>query len=288
MENDSNISIFNPIFNSFIIDTSSLNNREFIDLLDNIHKKEYVISSIPHLICHEVSFDKENEDPKQKALHYLEKNFLSKSNVEFLNFYKGMKVSTDSKFIKISDGNIFFTVEKIQGYAMKIEEKVIIQGKDLPFDISAEIKIVDLNKKIVLLKNFEPLKYSASNRKYIRVAPEHRTHLSVNSNKTTFSGNILDLSEISIAVKLNNSKNALPINSEVNLQFDIPLKRVSDIKTKIIISGKVFSIIELEEYTQMIINYTAEEPYNSFLNEYIYERQKDLSNELKFLINKLI
>ncbi|MDP3265602.1 MAG: hypothetical protein Q8M39_02110 [Sulfuricurvum sp.] len=276
-----------PILDSFVIDMSKLELNKAISIIDHINQRELLLSDLSHLVYHEVSFDDKSLDMKDQALHYLEKLFLSKSQVKLLNFYKGIRINTIGQIIKIADGMVYMAIEKIQGYAMQIEKSIVIQGTNLPFDIVAEIKIVDIGRKIAIFRNFVPLKASANSRQHIRIQSDHRMHLTITALKNVISASILDISIKSIACRVNNAKGIPPLGTMVTLHFHLPSKRSDEGVVSMIVTGTVEFIKDMEEYTKVVVLLDLEEPYESFLIEYLYSRQQELISEIKSIVSKL-
>jgi len=276
-----------PILDSFVIDMSKSELNKAINIIDHINQRELILSDLAHLVYHEVSFDDKSVDLKDQALHYLEKIFLSKSQVKLLNFYKGIRINTVGQIIKIADGMVYMAIEKIQGYAMQIEKSIVIQGTNLPFDIVAEIKIVDIGRKIAIFRNFTPLKASANARQHIRIQSDHRMHLTITALKNVISASILDISIKSIACRVNNAKGVPPIGTMVTLQFHLPSKRSDEGVVSMLVTGNVEFVKEFDDYTKMVVLIDLEEPYESFLIEYLYNRQQELISEIKTIVSKL-
>jgi hypothetical protein len=276
-----------PVLDSFVIDMSKLELNKAINIIDHINQRELISSDLSHLVYHEISFDDKSLDSKDQALHYLEKLFLSKSQVKLLNFYKGIRINTIGQIIKISDGMVYMAIEKIQGYAMQVEKSIVIQGTNLPFDIAAEIKIVDIGRKIAIFRNFVPLKASANSRQHIRIQSDHRMHLTMNALKSMISASILDISIKSIACRVNNARGIPPIGTLVTLQFHLPSKRSEDGVASMMVTGNVEFIKDEGEYTKVVVLLDLEEPYESFLIEYLYARQQELVSEIKSIVSKL-
>jgi GGDEF domain-containing protein len=276
-----------PVINSFIVDMHGVELNRAIGIIDHINQKQLFSRDLSHLIHFEISATEHEIDDHQQAAHYLEKMILTNTSVKLLNFYKGIRISTVGKLIKISDDMVYISIEKIQGYAMKLEQSVVIQGPNVPFDILANVKIVDVAKKIAVLSKFEPLQSSGNNRQYIRIQSDHRMHVTISSGKSVISGTILDISIKSIACKLSVSKVALRMHSSVNLQFNLPMERADEGMVSMSIAGKVQYIQEGDDFTKVVIELNLVEPYESYLIEYIYARQQALVNEIRMIANKL-
>jgi GGDEF domain-containing protein len=276
-----------PMIDSFIIDMHGVELNKAIGIIDHINQKQLLSRDLAHLVHFEISATEEEVDEKQQAIHYLEKMIMTNTGVKLLNFYKGIRISTAAKLVKISDELVYISIEKIQGYAMKLEQSVVIQGANIPFDILANVKIVDVAKKIAVLSNFEPLQSSGNNRQYIRIQSDHRMHVTIAAGKSVISGTILDISIKSIACKLSVSKVPLALNAPVGLQFNLPLERFDGGMVTMAVVGKIQYIQEGEEFTKVVVELNLAEPFESYLIEYIYARQQALVNEIKMIANKL-
>lgn len=276
------------VMDSFIIDMHGVELNKAIGIIDHIKHKQLLSRDLAHLVHFEISASaQETFDEQEQALHYLEKMIMTKTSVKLLNFYKGIRISTAARIVKISNDMVYLSIEKIQGYAMKLEQHVVIQGTNIPFDILANVKIVDVAKKIAVLSNFEPLQASGNNRQYIRIQSDHRMHVTITTAKSVISGTILDVSIKSIACKLSVSKVPLVLDSKVNLQFNLPLERFEGGMVTMIIAGRIQYIQEGEEFTKVVVELILAEPFESYLIEYIYARQQALVNEIKTIANKL-
>lgn len=276
-----------PMIESYVIDLDNVELNKAIGIIDHVHERQLIASDLEHMIYHEISYNNDMIDIKDQALYYLEKLFYSKSQIRLLNFYKGIRISTIGTIIKIADEVVYVAIEKIQGYAMQLEESVVIQGTNVPFDIAAELKIVDIGKKIALLHNFTPLKASANNRQHIRIQSDHRMHVTMHALRHMSSGTIADISITSIAIKMNSAKGIPPKGTEVTLHFNLPLKRLDEEMFPMIIKGHIEFIQETKEYTKIVVLLKLEEPYESYLIEYIYARQQSLVSEIKSIVSKL-
>jgi len=276
-----------PVIDSFIIDMHGVELNKAIGIIDHINQKQLLSRDLAHLVHFEISANEQEVDEKQQAINYLEKMIMTNTGVKLLNFYKGIRISTAAKLVKISDELVYISIEKIQGYAMKLEQSVVIQGANIPFDILANVKIVDVGKKIAVLSKFEPLKASGNNRQYIRIQSDHRMHVTISVGKSVVSGTILDISIKSIACKLSVSKVPLSLGMPVGLQFNLPMERFEGGMITMAVVGKIQYIQESEEFTKVVIELDIEEPFESYLIEYIYARQQALVNEIKMIANKL-
>lgn len=276
-----------PSLNSFVIDMQGVDLNKAIGIIDHIHQKHLLAVDIASLVFHEVSATHHILNDKEQALNYLEKLMFSKSPIKLLNFYKGIRISTQARIMKLSDGLVYISIEKIQGYAMKLEHHTVIQATNIPYDLQANVKIVDVGKKITVLSHFQPLRASANNRQYTRIQSDHRMHVTITSAKRVMAGTIMDISIKSIACKINASTILPDIDALVVLQFGLPLASAMEGIANMSVKGKIQYVQAGDEFTKVVVDLDLEEPFESYMIEYIYNRQQALINEIKLIANKL-
>lgn len=276
-----------PVLNSFVIDMQGIDINKAIGIIDHIHQKQLFSADIGSLVYHQVSATNQKLDDTEQALHYLEKLMFTKSPIKLLNFYKGIRISTPARIVKLSEGMVYISIEKIQGYAMKLEQHTVIQATNIPYDLQANVKIVDVGKKITVLSKFQPLKASANNRQYIRIQSDHRMHVTMTSAKRVAAGTIMDISIKSIACKINGSTPPPDVNTPVMLQFSLPLANTDEGMVNMSVKGQIQYVQPGSEFTKVVIVLDLQEPYENYMIEYIYNRQQALINEIKTIANKL-
>lgn len=275
------------VLDSFVIDMHGVDLNKAIGIIDHIHQKQLLANDISNLLHHEVSGKRHDMNEKEQVLYYLEKLMLDKSPIKLMNFYKGIRISTPARLVKLSDGLLYVAIEKIQGYAMKLENMTVIQASGIPFDLQANIRIVDIGKKIAVLNTFQPLKASANSRQHIRIQSDHRMHVTLTSFKSVMSGTIMDISIKSIACKISGSKIVPSIDSSIMLQFQLPNENMDGGMVNMAVEGKIQYVQNSDDFTKVVVILDLQEPYESYLIEYIYKRQQSLINELKKIANKL-
>jgi PAS domain S-box-containing protein len=276
-----------PSLNSFVIDMQGTDLNNAIGIIDHIYNRELLKDDIAALTYHEVSAVNNALDDKEQILNYLEKLMFAKSPIKLLNFYKGIRITTPARIVKIANGLVYTSLEKMQGYAMKLEQHTVIQATNLPYDLQANVKIVDVGKKITVLSHFQPLKASANNRQYIRIQSDHRMHVTITSSKRVMAGTVMDISIKSIACKINASTTLPDIGSPVMLQFSLPLTSADEGMVNMSVGGKIQYVQSDNEFMKVVVDLNLEEPFESYMIEYIYNRQQALINEIKMIANKL-
>jgi hypothetical protein len=86
---------------------------------------------------------------------------------------------------------------------------------------------------------------------------------------------------------VNNTKGIPPKGTLVTLHFHLPSKRSDDGVVSMLVTGSIEFIQEIDDYTKVVVLLDLEEPYESFLIEYLYARQQELISEIKTIVSKL-
>ncbi len=165
---------------------------------------------------------------------------------------------------------------------MKFDKKTIIQSPDLPKDIEADIKYINIEKQYAIVENLKYLEFSANNRQHTRVQPSIRTPLTFRYERYSYQGEILDISTQAIAIKFNQSLSPEFNSKEVELQFKIPDDSMNEGFAYMNVTAKVVNVSEVDiNKSRIIAMINPEAPYDSYLLKYMYDRQKELILELK-------
>ncbi len=272
-----------PFCDLTLVNLKSSNLNYSIALIEKFYSKEYTPEDGKYVVYRASNRGGEEADGKDKAMYYLENIYLKKHPIKLLNIYKGLSITTGSKIKKIKDGNIYVESEILQKYAMHIEKSVVMQSASLPRDMTAEVKYVDHNESFAILKNPNFLEFSANSRQYARVECDVRIPITLSSGRYTYTGEMLDLSAQAIAIKYKSNISRNIMDSQAKLQFKLPSKSHENGLVAIEIKGRVVAVNEGSEYNKVVVLIFAEQPYDGYLLEYIYMRQKELILEVKKL-----
>jgi len=228
-----------------------------------------------------INIDNELNDEKAIDL-LLQATFTNKTPIKLLNIYKGLCINTFSTIVKKTQEEIYVSFEQLQGTVMNFEKGTVIQSPNFTKDIEADVKLIDLKKRVALLKNFRFVNGSANARKYSRVTPSQRTPISIVNNKGTLSGEILDISMNSVAIKTRFYKRIEELYStDVELKFTLPIRSSEDGYMKLELIARVTFTKCGEDYCKMVVDLEETQAHESILMEYVYDRQKEIIVELK-------
>lgn len=244
---------------------------------DNISAKDIESQKLYKIL----NVDDELDDAKTIDM-LLQASFTNKNPLKLLNIYKGLCINTASKIVKKTDEEIYVSFEQLQGIVMNFEKTTVIQSSCFIKDIEADVKLIDLNKKIALLKNFRFANGSANGRKYSRVTCSQRIPISIINNKDSLSGEILDISMNSIAIKTRAFKRIEELAStDALLKFILPVKSSQDGYMKLELEAKITFTKCGEDFCKIVVDLEQDQAHESILMEYVYNRQKEIIVELK-------
>lgn len=274
----------------YVFDTGDTELNDILIILDNIANKtlskEQISKHNLQYICSEIH---ENMSDDEKIALLFDSAFINETEIKLLNIYKGLCINTSSKIIKKNADNIYIQFEQLQGIVMKNEKETILQSSSFIKDIRAQVKYIDLHKKIAILEKFEFLNSNANARKYSRVTCLGRTPLLVSYPGGTINGEILDISVKSIAIKTKYFKNVDSIKSKkVMLNVTLPTQINVDGFAKLSLEAEVTFTARVDEDDYKIVCDLSEDASNeSILMEYVYNRQKEIIIEIKKMVKSV-
>ena len=264
------------------MDINDLELNEILKIISDISKKEVSFQDVKTKKLYKISNIDEGTNDLQVIDILLETIFTNNTPLKLLNIYKGLCINTSAIIIKRTDEEIYVKFEQLQGTAMHFEKQTILQSSSFSKDIQADVVYTDNTKKIAQLKNFSFVKGSANARKYSRVTCSQRTPVTITYDSGNLSGEILDISMNSIAIKsrLNNAVNSLKI-SDILISFTLPYSKTEEGYIQLELKSKVvFSICD-DKFCKIIVNLYENQDSESVLMEYVYNRQKEIIVELK-------
>lgn len=271
-----------PIIGLHVFDINDFELNDALKIISDISKEKISSKDIEsHKIYKIIHIDSEYDDEKIIDI-LLQATFTNHTPIKLLNIYKGLCINTPSAIVKKTQEEIYVSFEHLQGTVMEFEKKTVIQSQNFTRDIAADVKLIDLKKRVALLKNFRFVSGSANARKYSRVTSSQRTPISIINKKGALSGEIIDVSMNSIAIRTRVFNRIEELNStEVQLRFTLPIKSSEDGYMKLELDAIVSLIKCSEEYCNIVVVLEEDQKYESTLMEYVYDRQKEIIVELK-------
>ena len=270
---------------NFILDihTIALKNLEFdviLTTLNNIQSETLSLNTdnsnyIKHLT---------SKATKINAKYFLDTAYKNKTTFKVLNTYHGLVINTSAKIIKTTEDHIYITFEPLQGIMLKNEKIAVLQSEKFSHDIYADLKEINLAKKLAILGNFKFLKTNANSRKYARVTTPIKVPISLNTLGKTFNGTILDISIKSIAIRMKHISNiGRPELEEALLTFNLVDKTSENGYVQLSLQSQitVTTFPDKDDYYKIVCELDQNTHDLDIVLKYVYQRQKELIIELK-------
>jgi hypothetical protein len=177
---------------------------------------------------------------------------------------------------------LYLECHPTQGYAANESKEVTILGESLAYDVHANVKLIDFDKRFIIVDEFRYLKSSANNRQYTRVQTRVRTPVTIKQERIGVQGEIVDISLKSLALVTRQSLKGFKQNISVKYEFRLPDETKDEGYCTIRGLGQITYInnSDLHE-NKLVIMLNLKNPYDSDLLRYMYMRQKELIGELK-------
>lgn len=274
---------FTPYIELFAFNTAALDLNKILLILESISDKTISQDQITHnSIKYVANVDGKMDDESETIKHLLRNIYANKSEIKLLNIYKGLCINTAATIVKNNDETIYVHFQQLQGMVMKYEKETVLQSSSFPKDIRARVKYVNLEKKLAILENFSFLDANANARRYSRVTCSNRTPIVISHLGSTLSGEIIDISISSIAVKVKYVKAIDTLKDRVvKLSFVLPSKSSEEGYIKVSVEAKVYFVFCAEGSCKIVCELIKDDSNESMLMEYVYDRQKDIITEVK-------
>lgn len=271
---------YKPVLDIFTYDLDDFEFGEILITIDNIKTKNFTYEQnrceyIQHTSNTEIKID-------EKA--FLDDAFENDLEFKILNIYNGLVINTPSKILKVTNDTVYITFEQLQGVVINIEKETVLQSSSFLHDILAEVKQIDLKKRIAVLENFKFLKTNANSRQYARVTTSSKIPISIFIDGITINGHILDLSIKSIAIKVKHTQKIEEIKSrDIQVSFNIPNTHSDNGYTQLKLGAEVIMNTpkDSDGNSKVICDLDEDSNDENLLMEYVYQRQKELIVEVK-------
>ena len=273
---------YRPMIGLFVFNIDKLDLNEVLTKLSHIENRSLSKDDIESDYFEYINNIDEDMSEKDAIAVTLESVFTNRVEFKLLNIYKGLFINTPSKIIKIKDETIYVQVEMLQAIIMKNDRQTILQSSGFTKDVQASVKYIDLNKNIAILENFKFLNSNVKARKFSRVTCSSRTPIIAALPNGTISGEIIDLSMHSIAIKTKRSKITDNVHEkDVVLTFMLPTDSTIDGFIKLNLKANVAFLLCEEDSCKMVCDLYKDEDNESVFMEYVYKRQKEIIVEVK-------
>ncbi len=271
-----------PIIGLYTFEVNDLQLNTILKTISKISTESITQQELETQKIHRVMNVDEDLDEGRSIDIFLQTTFTNKVPIKLLNIYKGLCINTSSVIAKKTEQEIYVTYAQLQGTVMHFEKSTVIQSSGFSHDIVADVTYIDFNKKFAKLKNFRFIQGSANARKYSRVTCAQRTPITISHGGGTLSGEILDISITSIAIKTRLYQRIASLKADtVTLGFTLPIESSEDGYIKLSPKAKVIFTICDKEFCKIVVNLEEDTTTESILMEYVYNRQKEVILELR-------
>ncbi len=263
--------------------TFDLKNQEFVKILTTLNSVSHNDFAKNHIRSKHIKHisAKDYELDAKTLLHNAHED---NQEVKILNIYNGLVINTSTKIIEVTKKYVYIRFEPLQGVILNLDKKTVLQSDTFTHDIYAELKQINLKKKIAILENFKFLKTNANSRKHARVTMPIKTPIAMNYRNNTVNGIIIDISIKSIAVKVKYTpKIAMMELTNSSLVFNILDETSENGYLQLNLDSKAIMVTNVDEtgYYKVICDLNQESYDLDIVLKYVYERQKELIIELK-------
>ncbi len=270
-----------PFLDTTIIALSKTKISNALGLLDRVQAKTLAPHDRDFIYYRKSSYASKCANDSEKAMFFIENLYIKKHPIKLINNYKGLAVNTASKILKMNEQDIYVMCENIQKYTMGIEKKVTLQSTASPKDIELDVKYVDIGSSFAIVTQPRFLEFSAHNREHVRVQCDTRIPISLIISNQSFSGEVFDISVKAIAIKYKNKLTKNIIGSAGELRFNLPLEGYENGMVQMRVFGGVVAVVPGDEYSKIIVTFSLSAPYDGYMLEFLYARQKELIQEIK-------
>ncbi len=267
----------------YAIDIEAMKFEQILELLNSIEKNR-----VPDdlLINEKICFI-ENMQENQSDAYILQQmlNTLKFNQVEYklLNIYKGLVVNSKTTVVKVDENFIQLQLKNLQIEVIALQKKTVLEIPGYTQTIELNLKYLNIQKGIATFEKPVLIKSSVNARKHGRVTCERATNIAISAEGTSIKGSIIDISLVSIAVKLPYSKVLDKLEGkDVMLSFELSLHK-SHVVNAVIRKAKVQRVFVNKEkkIAKLVCEFYENHENEHILMEYIFQRQKSIIREIK-------
>ncbi|NLC27392.1 MAG: hypothetical protein GX780_01290, partial [Campylobacteraceae bacterium] len=271
-----------PILETYIWQSKKASLVKTVDTLDLISYSQDCFKDLNNLNIIVMHSEDDSLTESEKIFRMLYACIAPKTTLKLQNIYKGLCINTNSRVLKEKDGMLYLECQPAQAYAIKESRNVTILSDMFIRDIHASVKLVDIEKKFIVIDEFFYLDTSANSRQYTRVQTRVRTPIALKQERLQFQGDIIDISLKSLAFATRLPISELSYHKGVTFNFHLPDETLEEGFCSIKGTGEiVYTGILNSRENKIVIMMNLKDPYDSYLLRYMYMRQKELIEELK-------
>ncbi len=230
------------------------------------------------------AFEQDALDEYQRCIDDLK---ISKQDIVFHNYYKGIPVENNSEIISIdNNGNVILKLSAMQIVACEFENIAIVELKSINKFIKTKHFTIDKDTQQISLSNLRYLDYVIRNINYKRLVPDKSLSAGIRFKNKQVSNNIKDINFDYISLVIDKTNILLDIGDifELTLVFEIKAKNSlisQPLQTKIFAKGTITKLNENQNTYNCILNIQVEKASQSTMMKYLHQLEIESIKELK-------
>jgi hypothetical protein len=199
--------------------------------------------------------------------------------VRLINYYKGLPLSYAATIIATDRGTVDFSVTAEQAYAIEQDRYAFIRTPLLKYDVFAKAQYVNVKKMATSLVKCCYVEIMAERRNFIRMAPEPRPTVVINSPLGVVEGELQDISLSGANVSIHHSC-PLEAGYETSISF-----MLNDIETgepmPIISPARLIRVSGEAPPRDYLFATSLDKALERQLSRYMIQRQIEVIKEIK-------
>jgi hypothetical protein len=203
-----------------------------------------------------------------------------KFEIQLINYYKGLPVSSKAKFAEIEKDALDLDITPQQAIAILTEHYTFIRSKIFKHAVLAKAQYVSVKHNAVCLRKFCYVEIMAEQRNHVRLKLEPSINAVFNSSSGIVRGKLVELSMAGAVMSVVQPFDEV-IGEEANLTIMIPdVEQNTTYNIKL--PAKLIKTLEETKPRQYRFSITADDRISDrVIAKYLYHRQVDIIRELK-------
>lgn len=267
----------------YVINLNSMKFEFILEMLQSIEQNkipQHLKENSQVQFIENMQENKSDEYILQQMLNTIKFNH---AELKLLNIYKGLVVNSKATLVKMDEKFVQLQLQNLQTEVVSLQRKSIIEISGFHQTLEMLLKHINLQTGIATFEKATLIKGSVNARKHGRVTCERNTNIAISAAGTTVKGDIVDISLVSLAVKLPYSKVLDKLQGmDVSLSFELTLMK-NNLSHTIIRTAKVQRVFVNDEkkVAKVVCDFYDNSDNEHILMEYIFQRQKNIIKEIK-------
>jgi DNA-binding response OmpR family regulator len=282
---------YNP--NAIIIVLSELNDDVMllqsidIDINDFIFKPfdiDKLVTSFLNII---INNRKKDIDPL--TMFHLENIRTKKTEVAFINSFKGIAIQNSGHIVNIENNEIMITVQASQNISIAYEKQTVIYIKEIDKYIHAELLFFSKMNDFITLINPEFIDFKSRDIKYKRIKVDKSFQVTLHHHTKVIEVSALVTSFMSIELYEKSANEKFNVKDKVDLTLGFENDGASSLVkekkfVKIFSQGEVLSIEPYKNGNKIVVKLKVKKSGERTFKNYLQLREIEIINEFKRLL----